>query len=343
MFDIHALMKGLAEKRPVFHSEADFQFALAWHIREKTDEPVRLEWRFTEQHLPKERTKSRSKKRRRYLDLWLPRTGVAIELKYKTRAFEYKTNTTHIDLPGESFSLRDQSAQDHGRYDFLKDIARLEYLLDRRMARCGIAVLLTNDSLYEDRRPPEVIDADFSLHDGRHLPTGPTTMQWAESAGTRTTIGRTAPIAVRGPHTLRWSTFGQPGKGRSGHFRYLAVEVSRDPETAATGAKAQPVRPLSQMSQPACTIRRMSNEYQHLHEHLRSLSANVWKTTFAEVESVLGHPLPDSARAHRPWWANDRSGSHPQAEAWLDAGWETRNVSMSAETVEFHRVRAAVS
>ena len=30
--DIHNLMQGLSYSRPVFHSEADFQHALAWHI-----------------------------------------------------------------------------------------------------------------------------------------------------------------------------------------------------------------------------------------------------------------------------------------------------------------------
>lgn len=45
MLDIHDLMRGLAKKRPIFHSEKDFQFALAWHIREEFRQPVRLEWK----------------------------------------------------------------------------------------------------------------------------------------------------------------------------------------------------------------------------------------------------------------------------------------------------------
>ena len=32
MLDISDLMTGLAVSRKVFHSEADFQHALAWHI-----------------------------------------------------------------------------------------------------------------------------------------------------------------------------------------------------------------------------------------------------------------------------------------------------------------------
>lgn len=235
MLDIHALMRGLAEKRPVFHSEADFQFALAWHIREKTNEAVRLEWMFTEKQPHKEPAKSGRRKRRRYLDLWLPKAGVAVELKYKTRRFEYKPDPAHhIDLLGESFSLRDHSAQDHGRYDFLKDIARLEYLVDDGVARCGIGILLTNDWLYRDRKPPEAIDADFSLHDGRHFPGEPTTMRWAENAATRTTIGRNAPIILNGRYTLKWRTYRRLDE-HQGRFQYLAIEVSRGSATGALG------------------------------------------------------------------------------------------------------------
>ena len=72
--DIHALLGGLARKRPAFHSEADFQFALAWEIREARKLDSRLEFR----PLADERM---------YLDIWLPQRGVAVELKYMTRAF----------------------------------------------------------------------------------------------------------------------------------------------------------------------------------------------------------------------------------------------------------------
>ena len=34
MLDIHQIMADLAKRRPVFHSEADFQHALAWLIHE---------------------------------------------------------------------------------------------------------------------------------------------------------------------------------------------------------------------------------------------------------------------------------------------------------------------
>jgi hypothetical protein len=44
LLDLNQVLESLAEKRPVFHSEADFQHALAWEIHNvKSDASIRLE------------------------------------------------------------------------------------------------------------------------------------------------------------------------------------------------------------------------------------------------------------------------------------------------------------
>ncbi len=44
-FDVHVLLRKLAAKRPLFHSEADFQHALAWELHEDDPElAIRLEY-----------------------------------------------------------------------------------------------------------------------------------------------------------------------------------------------------------------------------------------------------------------------------------------------------------
>lgn len=79
-------------------------------------------------------------------------------------------------------------------------------------------------------------------------------------------------------------------------------------------------------------------KYRRLHAHLCSLQTHEWRTSFGEVESVLGFALPASARLYRPWWANQREGNgHSQALAWSVAGWETTEVDMDAETLLFRR------
>ena len=74
------------------------------------------------------------------------------------------------------------------------------------------------------------------------------------------------------------------------------------------------------------------SKYRNLTFHLASLDSDVWETTFDEVEQVIQAPLPDSARNHRAWWAND---GYAQSTSWLGAGWKTANVDMTNEKVTF--------
>lgn len=207
MLNLTKLMRDLARDRPVFHSEADFQHALAWRIHaERLDPRIRLEW-------PVEWSDSEE---RIYVDLYLPIREVAVELKYLTRKLD-------LGREGERFALRNQGAQDIRRYDFLKDIERLERLSERTDVRAGFAILLTNDRTYW--KPPRregPVDAEFRLHEGRTV-TG--TMGWSEDASLGTKSGREAPIALRGSYALEWQDYGNGGDGPYQQFRYLAIRI----------------------------------------------------------------------------------------------------------------------
>lgn len=78
-------------------------------------------------------------------------------------------------------------------------------------------------------------------------------------------------------------------------------------------------------------------KYAPLYHYLISQRSNdEWHTSFRQLESILGFQLPDSARLHRPWWANPNTGNgHSHALAWQAAGWRTRNVDIDAETLVF--------
>ena len=73
-------------------------------------------------------------------------------------------------------------------------------------------------------------------------------------------------------------------------------------------------------------------KYTPLFRHLMEFGGKQWPATFAEVEVVLGFPLPKSARKHSAWWANEQDGQHSHARAWLAAGWRTSEVSLTAQT-----------
>ena len=203
--DIIDLMKDLARDRPIFHSEADFQHALAWHIHEALpDCQVRLEF---EPSLAGKRM---------YLDIWLLSRKVAIELKYRTREL-------HSEIAGESFALRDQAAQPLGRYDFIKDIQRLEQVVDDGPAEAAFAVLLTNDpSYWKPLQQPDVVDAAFRLHKDRRIMGE---MAWASRASRGTTKDREKPLCLKGSYDCVWRDYSSLGEGKFRKFRYLMVKV----------------------------------------------------------------------------------------------------------------------
>ena len=215
MLNIKCLMTDLAKCREVFHSEADFQHALAWHIHETMPKSqIRLEFPVSAEH------------RKMYVDIWLPVEKIAIELKYVTRGIKLKHKK-------ESFALRDQRAQNQRRYDFLRDIHRLERMRRSKPVLCeaGFAVLLTNDPSYWECPSPrsqDATDADFRIHDGQVISEE---RDWATHTSPGTKKGRECPIQLEDSYCLHWQDYSKitekpRGKGKSrGKFRYLAVTV----------------------------------------------------------------------------------------------------------------------
>ena len=212
MIEIPALMRKLAIERPLFHSEADFQHALAWRIREEhPDSGVRLEYKPPVNIGEKEMQ----------LDIWLAKLGVAIELKYKTA--RPKEEIRHN---GESFDLRHHSACDIGRYDFLKDITRLESLSEFPDAKAGFAILLTNDHLYwSGPKRKHTVDADFSLRGDPGLQIQGE-MAWSKRASAGTKRGRVDPIRLMGAYNAQWRAYSRITDESYGEFRYLMISAA---------------------------------------------------------------------------------------------------------------------
>ncbi|GGR38760.1 DUF7662 domain-containing protein [Deinococcus ruber] len=80
---------------------------------------------------------------------------------------------------------------------------------------------------------------------------------------------------------------------------------------------------------------RISGKYAPLADHLSTLDQPAIQLTFLQIEHLLGFTLPDSAREHRAWWANDVT--HSQARAWTTAGWQSSDVDLTGNTVKFIR------
>ncbi len=198
-------LRRLAAERPLFHSEADFQHALAWQLH--LDHPaarVRLEAR----PLP-------GRPMRLDLHIVVADQRVAIELKYLTKRLA-------VTIDGEAFDLRDHGADDLGRYDVVKDVARLEELTDHGAADTGYALLLTNQpSYWLPGRGRATADAAFRLADGRTLEGA---LPWGPTAGESTRRGRDT-ISLRGRYELSWADYTTVTSASNGALRSLLIQV----------------------------------------------------------------------------------------------------------------------
>lgn len=207
MLDAHSLLGAIARQRPIFHSEADFQHSFAWYLH---------------LHFPEARIRL---ERPIQSTLGLLHIDVIAGLDSRLHAFELKYKTRAIDtrIGSELYALQDHGAQPIGRYDFLKDVARLEAVAQNPQASVAYAILLTNDSAYwAEARGVDDTSAAFSLHDGRVLSGR---LDWSPRASVGTKRGREEAITLRGRYTFLWQAYSEIDCKRYSRFRYLAVEI----------------------------------------------------------------------------------------------------------------------
>jgi hypothetical protein len=204
---IDAAMAALAQRRPLFHSEADFQLAMAWELQmAHPDARLRLEQRVMADPIIALDILMHLKDRR-----------YAFELKYLKRALT-------IVVDGEPYKLAAGPA-DVEHYDILKDISRLERLTASGIADVGCALVLTNkDEFWKPRAAGARITGfdEFRLSEGRQVKGQ---LEWGPSAGIGTRRGRESPITLRGTYTANWRPYASLGFERAQELRYLAVLV----------------------------------------------------------------------------------------------------------------------
>lgn len=156
--ELERIMDELGSVPRIFNSEAQFQFELAWKIKEKFDCEVRLE-----------ELSRISGKKKDYTDIILEKDDlrIALELKYKTAKYEDESKNIYLKAHG---------AADLGAYDFIWDVHRIQMQTgmeksgedDVKMpCNRGYAIILTNDAHYwKDCQPKETINRDFLIGSG---------------------------------------------------------------------------------------------------------------------------------------------------------------------------------
>lgn len=207
--ELKQILETLAESGNTYLCEKQFQFDLAWELRKyfeaqnKKDCYVYLEYPSND----KEKDGSRI-----YYDIVIKEndTYCPIELKYKTSKGKAK-------LYGEEFDLKDQAAQDLGRYDFLKDVCRIEdFAYEKKMER-GYAIFITNDKTYWEREGNGCLYQDFALYNDRKIPN--TQLNWRDGFK-ESSVGKNRKdgLKIEGDYKVDWKPF-------NGGFQYLMFEI----------------------------------------------------------------------------------------------------------------------
>ncbi len=158
----------LDEREKVFLNEKDIQLYIAQKFKESNEyDNVFMEYCISKEVLDEFGINYWSNKNNIYVDIVLERNGLfyPIEIKYKTKKQELDYSIFGKDVKVE---LKEQGAQDIGRYDFWKDVKRVEFLLKCPSVREGCVLFITNDSHYQVNSVERNVGyANFSMHQGR--------------------------------------------------------------------------------------------------------------------------------------------------------------------------------
>jgi len=204
--EIIEIINKLKQKRKIFFSESDFQFALAWEIQKYYNNAnIRLEY-CPHQHM------------NLYIDIIVELNNKVypIELKYKTKTFIGKDGN-------EKYNLKNQGAQDIGRYDYLKDIQRIEQFSKYiENYEYGFAILLTNDESYWKKDRKGTVDEQFYLLENI-IKTGK--LKWGKNASEGTMKNRNDPIKLTGEYKIIWNEYSNFNENKNGEFKYCINKI----------------------------------------------------------------------------------------------------------------------
>lgn len=79
-----------------------------------------------------------------------------------------------------------------------------------------------------------------------------------------------------------------------------------------------------------------NSKYYPLYRFLSEQPLDEFSLALSEIESLLGRPLPPTARTRRAWWSN-RSRGAVQAQAWMEAGYHVATIDLENEQITFRK------
>ncbi len=127
----------------------------------------------------------------------------------------------------------------------------------------------------------------------------------------------------------------------SGKTRNTINTYVQHPERFIKWLPGSPKVAAKRLEPPNVALARSGSKYEALRQYLNVYPGmSVW-LNFQQIEENLGQKLPNSARRHAAWWANEKTGSHSHARAWMDVGFKTSRIDVKKESVMFGRADSA--
>jgi hypothetical protein len=169
--NLENIIQQLQKKRKLFHSEDDLKFELGFLIKKsnpsceiRLEKPINLE--FSTKKGPLETELHRAP-----IDIVviIDSIQIPIEIKYKTLALSKEKGrklASPYMINAEYFDLANQGASDLGRFNFRKDILRIEKVIEDPInnATLGYCLMITNDKDYWNEPKSNSLANNFSLH-----------------------------------------------------------------------------------------------------------------------------------------------------------------------------------
>jgi hypothetical protein len=213
------ILESLSKRRPIFHSEADFQHELAIELKIEGFS-CRLERPVSVKYNGKEVTA--------YVDILAKCNNgekwTAIELKYVTVKLDY----TH---GGERFTLANNWGPNLSRFDCLADWLRVSKIVESRHAENGYSIYLTNSEKAWSDNIMRLgnLGAAFSIHGGREICANDQ-MDWPKgiklSSVSDKRLNPYAPIVAPSNQVIKWVEYSNFAVS-NGILKYLIL--SPDP------------------------------------------------------------------------------------------------------------------
>lgn len=243
--ELDGIIRGFGTEGRIFSNEEQFQFALAWKLKE-AGYNVRLEVL----SCPKdeqikvaqmdESQKKDQKIKKMYTDIVVDIDDVqsiAIELKYKTLA-NNKDKRCIYPVGNHKYVVFQQGAPNIGCYQYLEDVVRLEELvgianqkhefdscnLETRKVVCGFAIIITNDDTYwQGPKTKNSVMEQFFLYDNTEDAKAKKIITGVRKSDEKSK--REYMLNLKGEYTCGWKDYYHENDSGKPDFRYLILQI----------------------------------------------------------------------------------------------------------------------